>query len=262
MSEIDIQDALERLKQEFIDTSAEKLDKIDGIIDQLYRGSDNDRGADFVEFQRDIHSLKGSAGTYGFGSVSLIAHRLEDYIETTRQLTSENLLDVQKYIDRIREILEGRDEIAPERLSGILDSLPTSGPAQTASTAEENVVALLVMAKGVQRKLVTTDLSNNGFELAYADHPLEAFRLAVSLKPNLIITSLEFDNLSGLELAKALRGVDAMSEIPVILLTSHAVEGMSEALPPYSRAIHKDSHFAAKLTDTLQDLGFSTTSKN
>jgi chemotaxis protein histidine kinase CheA len=262
LSEIDIQDALERLKQEFIDTSAEKLDKIDRIIDKLYRGEEDDRGADYVEFQRDIHSLKGSAGTYGFDSVSLIAHRLEDYIETTRQLTSENLLDVQKYIDRIRDILEGGDEIAAERLSGILESLPTSGPAQTSSETEENVVALLVMTKGVQRKLVTADLSNNGFELAYADHPLDAFRLAVSLKPNLIITSLEFDNLSGLELAKALRGVDAMSETPVVLLTSHAVEGMSDELPPHSRAIHKDSRFAAKLADALQELGFSTASKN
>ena len=63
MSKIDIQDALERLKQEFINTSAEKLDKIDRIIDKLYRGEEDDRGADYFEFQRNTHSLKGSAGT-------------------------------------------------------------------------------------------------------------------------------------------------------------------------------------------------------
>jgi hypothetical protein len=63
MSEIDIQDALERLKQEFINTSAEKLDKIDRIIDKFYRGEEDDPGADYVEFQRNIHSLKGSAVT-------------------------------------------------------------------------------------------------------------------------------------------------------------------------------------------------------
>lgn len=118
------------------------------------------------------------------------------------------------------------------------------------------------MTKGVQRKLVTADLSNKGFELAYADHPLDAFRLAVSLKPNLVITSLEFDSLSGLELARALRGVDVLSETPVVLLTNHAVEGMSEALPSHSLAIHKDSRFAAKLADALQELGFSTASKS
>ena len=42
--------------------------------------------------------------------VSLIAHRLEDYIETTRRLSSENLIDVQVIVDRIREIFEGGDE--------------------------------------------------------------------------------------------------------------------------------------------------------
>ena len=118
------------------------------------------------------------------------------------------------------------------------------------------------MTKGVQRKLITADLSNNYFELAYADHPLDTFRLAVSLKPNLVITSLEFDNLSGLELAKALRGVNAMSETPVVLLTSHEVEGMSDKLPPHSRAIHKDFRFAAKLADAIQELRFSTASKS
>ena len=118
------------------------------------------------------------------------------------------------------------------------------------------------MTKGVQRKLVTSDLPNNCFELAYADHPLDAFRLAVSLNPNVIITSLEFNNLGGLELTKALRGLDAMSETQIVLLTSHAIEGMSDELPPHSRAIHKDSRFAAKLADAIQELGFTTASKS
>lgn len=258
MSEIDIQDALERLKQEFIDTSSEKLDRIDASIDLLYRGEEDGFGNNFIEFQRDIHSLKGSAGTYGFDSVSLIAHRLEDYIETAREVTRENFQDVQTYIDRIREILEGGDEISNERLSSILENLPTNGPSQPTTDTPENMVALLVMTKGVQRKLVTADLSGNGFELAYADHPLDAFRLAVSLKPGLIITSLEFDTLSGLELARAIRGVAATSETPVVLLTSHAVENIVEELPAFSRAIHKDSKFTTKLSEALSDFGFPT----
>jgi len=38
---------LERLKTDYIEGSG-------------------DKGADFVDLQRDIHSLKGSAGTFGF----------------------------------------------------------------------------------------------------------------------------------------------------------------------------------------------------
>lgn len=257
MSEIDIQEALERLKLEFIDTSAEKLDKIDAIIDRLYRGEEDNRGHDFVEFQRDIHSLKGSAGTYGLQSVSLIAHRLEDYMETSRRLSSENLMDVQFFIDRIREILEGGEDVINERLTAILESLPSSAIGSENKDEPAGKVVLLVMSKGVQRKLVTSDLSACGFELAYADHPLDAFRLAVSLKPDLIITSLEFDNLSGMELARALRGVGSMSETPIVLLTSHSIENIADDLPNATRAVRKDAGFADRLKEALSQFGFS-----
>jgi len=49
-----------------------------------------------------------------------------------------------------------------------------------------------------------------GFELAFANQPLEAFSLVVSLKPDLVVSSLEFDELSGLELAWSLRAVRAL----------------------------------------------------
>lgn len=257
MSEIDLQETLERLKHEFIDNSADKLDRIDGMIDRLYRGHEDSRGMQFVEFQRDVHSLKGSAGTYGFDSISLIAHRLEDYIETTRRLSQENLLDVQKFVDRIREILEGGDEVSNDRLTEILERLPTSAAAQSVTEEADQPVALLVMSKGVQRKVVAADLSANGFEIAYADHPLDAFRLAVSLKPSLIATSLEFDNLSGLELARALRGVDVTTETPFVIMTSHAVDGLGQQLPSQTAAIQKDAEFRSKLGNTLSEFGFT-----
>lgn len=84
---------LERLKTDYIEGSGDKLDKIYAIIERMHSGT-GDRGADFVDLQRDIHSLKGSAGTFGFSSVTIVAHRLEDYIEATRRLSNEQLMDV------------------------------------------------------------------------------------------------------------------------------------------------------------------------
>ena len=66
------------------------------------------------------------------------------------------------------------------------------------------------MLKGVQRKLITQELVSCEFELAFANQPLEAFSLVVSLKPDLVVSSLEFDELSGLELAWSLRAVRAL----------------------------------------------------
>ena len=65
------------MRQEFINSNAERLDRVDVLIDLMYRRV-GDRNAYSVEFKRDIHSPKGSAGTYGFELVTLIAHRQKE----------------------------------------------------------------------------------------------------------------------------------------------------------------------------------------
>ena len=263
MSNTDFQEALDRLKQEFIDNSSERLDGIDAIIDRLYQELD-DRDADYMAFQRDVHSIKGTAGTYGFGSVTMIAHRLEDYIEAVPRLNNDQLLHVQVYVDQIRGILEGGVEISSERLDQILASLPSNAAAlQQHDGVHRAVVVLLVMPKGVQRKMLITELSSCGFELAFSDHPLEAFRLAVVLKPDLIVTSFEFDDLNGLELANAFRAVKAISKTPIVLLTSHSVEQMEGPVPDNMQVVSKGRDFAPELASKLMQFGlFGKVTKN
>lgn len=255
MAQIDFQEALAQLRQEFVDSSAERLDQIDVLIDRMYR-QEGDRNADFVEFQRDIHSMKGSAGTYGFDSVTLIAHKLEDFIEAAPDLSNGQLLDVQSYVDRIREILESGENVPQERLNAILSTLPTIGTASAIAQERRTVSVFLVMPKGVQRKLITQELISCGFELAFANRPLEAFSLAVSLKPDLIVSSLEFPELSGLELAWSLRAVKATREIPIVLLTSHETEKLAcENVPAETQVVHKGPQFASDLASILMQRG-------
>ena len=64
IAQIDFQEALAQLRQEFIDSSAEWLDQIYLLIERMYRDT-GDRKADFVEFQRDIHSMKGRPALTG-----------------------------------------------------------------------------------------------------------------------------------------------------------------------------------------------------
>ena len=219
--------------------SAERLDQIDLLIDRMYRDT-GDRKADFVEFQRNIHSMKGSAGTYGFDSVTLIAHRLEDFIEAAPGLNKGQLLDVQVYVDHIRAILESGQNASKDRLDEVLATLPTIGAAPTITQELKTGSVFLVMPKGVQRKLITQELVSCGFELAFANQPLEAFSLVVSLKPDLVVSSLEFDELSGLELAWSLRAVRALKQTPIVLLSSHDTAKIKpERIPEDTQVIHK-----------------------
>jgi chemotaxis protein histidine kinase CheA len=254
MAGLNIQEALGHLKQEFIDNSAEQLDKIDAMIDRLYVDSGESR-ADFMAFQRDVHSLKGAAGMHGFASVSVIAHRLEDYFEALPQLSASALADVQAYIDAMRAILETGNELPADRLDPVLRGLPQCQAQTTARDPGRRVVALLVMPKGTWRSLVSTELSAAGYELAFSDEPVQAFGLAVTVKPDLIVSSVEFDKLSGPEFASALQAIKATAKTPIILLTSHSVEALQAILPAGATAIHKDAGFASALAVKLTGFG-------
>ena len=257
MPEIDFQETLERLRCEFIDDASERLDRIDGYIDRLYR-EDGDRKTDLVGFQREIHSMKGSAGTYGFHSVTLIAHKLEDYIETIPRISRDLMLNFQAYVDKMREILESGTEIQEEQLEKTLEALPSSAAVDETTSKGQAGSVFLVMQKGVQRRLITTELVSRGFEMAFSSHPIEAFGLVISLKPNLIVSSMEFDQLSGLELARAFRAVDAAKNIPIVLLTSYDLEKLNGTqMPERTRVIHKGPSFASELGDQLLNVGMT-----
>ncbi len=68
--------------------------------------------------------------------------------------------------------------------------------------------------------VVALKLRNAGFEVLTACDGEEAFELATSRKPNLIITDLQMPYLNGLELCMRLRKTQATSTIPAIMLTA------------------------------------------
>ena len=120
----------------------------------------------------------------------------------------------------------------------------------------KTVSVFLVMPKGVQRKLISQELVSCGFELAFANQPLEAFSLVVSLKPDLVVSSLEFDELSGLELAWSLRAVRALKQIPIVLLTNHDTAKIKpERILEDIQVIHKEPEFAVDLANLLMQIG-------
>jgi chemotaxis protein histidine kinase CheA len=148
-----LKDVLAQLTQKFIELSADRLDGIDQSIDDILNDK-GDRGTLYNNLQMEIHSLKGSAGSYGFHLVTTIAHRLEDYMESSSRLENEQWLDVQKFIDEARRIIEQGQEFSGSDINSI--------------------TVFLVMESGVQRKLVGTELASQGINISFSNNPLEA----------------------------------------------------------------------------------------
>lgn len=70
--------------------------------------------------------------------------------------------------------------------------------------------------------VVAIKLRNNGFEVVSAVNGAEAFELACSEMPDIIVTDYQMPVMTGMELVTKLRENEPTKDIPVILLTARS----------------------------------------
>lgn len=70
--------------------------------------------------------------------------------------------------------------------------------------------------------VVAIKLRNNGYEVVSADNGAEAFELACSEKPDIIVTDYQMPIMSGMELVEKLRQNEETMNIPIIMLTARS----------------------------------------
>jgi two-component system alkaline phosphatase synthesis response regulator PhoP len=70
--------------------------------------------------------------------------------------------------------------------------------------------------------VVAIKLRNNGYEVVTANNGSEAFNLACSERPDMIVTDFQMPIMTGMELVEKLRQCEQTKEIPVIMLTARS----------------------------------------
>ena len=81
--------------------------------------------------------------------------------------------------------------------------------------------------------VVTIKLRNNGYDVVSASDGAEAYELACSEKPDIIVTDYQMPVMTGLELVEKLRQTEHTADIPVIMLTARSFaleQGQKEQL--------------------------------
>jgi CheY-like chemotaxis protein len=78
------------------------------------------------------------------------------------------------------------------------------------------------------REMYAVYLNHSGFEVAEAGNGHDALQQAFSLLPDLIVMDLSLPGLDGWEATRRLKDDARTRHIPVLALTSHAMEGFSE----------------------------------
>ena len=252
---------IEQIRNEFIETTTERLNTVDDLITAIME--ENKAEEALAEFLRHIHSIKGQGATFDFPTVTTVAHRLEDYVETASEHSIDQLKDIQRFVDVIRQIIEsGIDPDETEVLS-ILAALPVTAKnfdeveAFSDQKPIQDVQMLLVMPKSIQRKIIGKELAACGFQVANVDTPVDAIKYAVDHNPDIIIASRIMQQMGGRELARVLSEINATKECHIVIATSEEIpKTKMKEMPSSTRVVHKGTDFVSNLTDCLNDWGY------
>lgn len=100
---------LEALKISYLGTLGERLDELEGHVLKLCK-TDGDEGRVILrEIIRELHSIKGSSGSYGVHFISKVCHNSEDYLQeldSSLPLAEEHETILLKFIDLMRFYVE------------------------------------------------------------------------------------------------------------------------------------------------------------
>jgi len=88
--------------------------------------------------------------------------------------------------------------------------------------SDQRPLVVVVEDHADSREMYVHCLALSGFRTAEAGNGKEAIRLAVELRPDLIVTDLSLPGLDGYEVIGRLKADVATRDIPIIALTAHA----------------------------------------
>ena len=91
-------DIVGRLRDEFLADALDRLEIIEQHLDVMHDAKAIDDGS-ILEIRREVHNLKGMGSTFGFPAVSLIAHRLEDYLASIETPDHRQITDIRVFHD-------------------------------------------------------------------------------------------------------------------------------------------------------------------
>ena len=84
---------------------------------------------------------------------------------------------------------------------------------------------LLIEDNEQNRYLVTFLLEKSGYTVIAAIDGEQGIELAQTCQPALILLDLQLPKRDGLEVARAIRSIDVLRDIPIVAVTSYAMAG-------------------------------------
>jgi CheY-like chemotaxis protein/HPt (histidine-containing phosphotransfer) domain-containing protein len=243
---------LARLSGEFIDEAIDRINRVQVALENL-RGGGLSHMEAMVDVSREIHSIKGSAGSFNFPLVTRIAGKFEDFISDTSELPEPPIRDMQIYAEQIADILDRKVEPQGDDAIALIHALPVAAPEFDPTGVSANPgQALVVTSARALGRMLARELANCGYHSDVVSDPFEAMRLAVTKKPDIILTSAVLDGLNGVDLMRAMLGMRQTAGVPKAVVTSFDADHIElRGLPKHVGVVRLGAHVSDDLASLL-----------
>jgi CheY-like chemotaxis protein/HPt (histidine-containing phosphotransfer) domain-containing protein len=229
LSEEDLED---RLRLEFVDDARDRLQRMYETVERVGKGSLSALQG-IAGLSMEAHNLKGCGTAFGYPAVSLVAHRLEDYITGLNALSDRHIVDIDTYLDRASALVERDEQPDLSETNQILRALPVRYIFDVKDVEVHNVEVMLVTPSKVVARKVSMELAACGFRPIRVQDPIESISMAVRMPPDMLIASMVMDGLSGLDVIRGLRAMSVTRKVPMALLTSFELDNAAlREIPP------------------------------
>ncbi len=248
MGNLDQGEILKRLSEEFVEETKERLEK-------LWRLFEADRSGQHVdgalhEFLRELHTMKGHGSVFGFQSVTVAAHHIEDLLSSLIGEPNWTLPEVKDLLLLIDDIIESGADMPLKELQ---EKLPWSE--QDEARDEAPITIVWVCSARVIRHKVRRDLEVFGFRVISMHDAFEAMRYIANVMPDVVITSATLDGLPGTDLVRAVDAMNTTKHIPSIVVTSFDQSHPDiMALPSYVPVVRLGQNMVDEIVGALTGL--------
>ncbi|MCU0842061.1 MAG: Hpt domain-containing protein [Thiobacillaceae bacterium] len=206
---------LRQMRAGFLAELPERCDRLEDSVLALERGQSSQDA--YQELYRNVHSLKGSGGTFGLSIVTSICHQFENFLtETAGRYTQAFGSAALGYIDLLRRAAELAARDKPD-YAPIEASLERMRQAMLRSRS----AVLIADSSATMRGLYQQILHDLPLQISVVDNGMAALDRLLHQPFDLLIAARELDGLNALAVVAALRASNHHNrDIPVILISS------------------------------------------
>ena len=240
-----------KLKVTYMQEFPDKIAGMEELVLELEHSSSFTES--YQKLFRDVHSMKGSGGTFGFSIITTICHQMEDLLkeegEENLSFSQASIDGLLKYIDLLQKIPADYHS-GDTNLTGIQAALNNLKATRVGNIPR----CLVVEGSATTQTMVSLVLAEEEVEISLADSGYQALERLLQEEFDLLITGMAIGELNGKALIAAIRLSDsANADIPAILLTS---SDTSPDIVPLSAntVIHKGPDMPVSLLEAYHKL--------